>query len=220
MPCHLPSSSNTEKVPIWAILIFIMTIATLSNVQHMIELQEYETLHISSAVLYLIPTIVIAVLNVAIFRQLKRLLKTDQFASATNEIKRVLFQVGLTNLIAIIFVGSQVAYAISVCLHIVSSFAFEFYLCLLRFIAFFQYLLENQENFEENPLEWKTLYKFYSYIEPIMILCRLLNSCLDFYAYMFMRYRNKRAETRRRQEQQQDREMKTQKTIETNLETA
>ena len=220
MPCHLPSSSNTEKVPIWAILIFIMTIATLSNVQHMIELQEYETLHISSAVLYLIPTIVIAVLNVAIFRQLKRLLKTDQFASATNEIKRVLFQVGLTNLIAIIFVGSQVAYAISVCLHIVSSFAFEFYLCLLRFIAFFQYLLENQENFEENPLEWKTLYKFYSYIEPIMILCRLLNSCLDFYAYMFMRYYNRRAETRRRQEQQQDREMKTQKTIETNLETA
>ena len=137
MPCHLPSSSNTEKVPIWAILIFIMTIATLSNVQHMIELQEYETLHISSAVLYLIPTVVIAVLNVAIFRQLKRLLKTDQFASATNEIKRVLFQVGLTNLIAIIFVGSQMAYAISVCLHIVSSFAFEVYLCLLRFIAFF-----------------------------------------------------------------------------------
>ena len=220
MPCHLPSSSNTEKVPIWAILIFIMTIATLSNVQHMIELQEYETLHISSAVLYLIPTVVIAVLNVAIFRQLKRLLKTDQFASATNEIKRVLFQVGLTNLIAIIFVGSQVAYAISVCLHIVSSFAFEFYLCLLRFIAFFQYLLENQEKFEENPLEWKTLYKFYSYIEPIMILCRLLNSCLDFYAYMFMRYYNRRAETHRRQEQQQDREMKTQKTIETNLETA
>ena len=90
----------------------------------------------------------------------------------------------------------------------------------LDLLHFFQYLLENQEKFEENPLEWKTLYKFYSYIEPIMILCRLLNSCLDFYAYMFMRYRNKIAETRRRQEQQQDREMKTQKTIETNLETA
>ena len=105
-------------------MIFIMTMATLSNVQQMMEFEELETRYIVSAVLYNIPAIVIAVVNVALVWQLKRLLKTDQFASATNEIKRVLFQVGLTNLIAIIFVGSQVAYVIYVGLEIVSWFSF------------------------------------------------------------------------------------------------
>ena len=120
---HLPISSDTEKVHLWAILFTIMMIATLSNVQWMVGLDEW-TRYIVSAVLYIIPAIVIAVLNVAIFRQLKRFLRTDQFLSATNEIKKVLFQIGLTNLIAIIFVGSQVAYVIWIGLKIVSWFSF------------------------------------------------------------------------------------------------
>ena len=125
-----------------------MITATLSNVQWMVPsmkdiphyIKEFDTviwgiaierktlltLYIVSAVLYIIPAIVIAALNVAIFRQLKRLLQTDQFSSASNEIKKVLFQIGLTNLIAIIFVGSQVAYAIWVGLAIVSWFSFAF----------------------------------------------------------------------------------------------
>ena len=107
-----------------------MMIATLSNVQWMVESTTLETeftQYIVSAVLYIIPAIVITALNVAIFRQLKRLLQTDQFSSASNEIKKVLFQIGLTNLIAIIFVGSQVAYVIYVGLEIVSWFSFLFY---------------------------------------------------------------------------------------------
>ena len=116
---HLPISSDTEKVHLWAILFTIMMIATL----WMVGLDEW-TRYIVSAVLYIIPAIVIAVLNVAIFRQLKRFLRTDQFLSATNEIKKVLFQIGLTNLIAIIFVGCQVAYAIWVGFLIVSWFSF------------------------------------------------------------------------------------------------
>ena len=110
-------------------MIFIMTMATLSNVQHMMEFEELETRYIVSAVLYNIPAIVIAVVNVALVWQLKRLLKTDQFSSsATNEIRRVLFQVRLTNLIAIIFVGSQVSMALWIGLHIVSLFSFVFYI--------------------------------------------------------------------------------------------
>ena len=126
MPCHLPSSSNTEKVPIWAILIFIMTIATLSNVQHMVNLKEPVVISVS-AVLYTIPAIVIAVVNGALFRQLKRLLNCNQFSSATNEIKKVLFKIQLTNLIAFIFVGSQVAYALHAGLQIVSWLSYVFY---------------------------------------------------------------------------------------------
>ena len=125
-----------------------MITATLSNVQWMVpsmkdiphEIKVFNTViwgiaierktlltqYIVSAVLYIIPAIVIAALNVAIFRQLKRLLQADTYSSANNEIKKVLFQIGLTNLIAIIFVGSQVAYVIWVCLAIVSCFSFVF----------------------------------------------------------------------------------------------
>ena len=115
-------------------MIFIMTMATLSNVQQMMEFKELETRYIVSAVLYNIPAIVIAVVNGVLIWQLKCLLKTDQFSSsATNEIRRVLFQVRLTNLIAIIFVGSQVAYAIWTVLVIVSCFTLCFILdCMIQ----------------------------------------------------------------------------------------
>ena len=107
-------------------MIFIMTMATLSNIQHMMKL---DTRFIISAVLYIIPAIVIAVVNGALIWKLKRLLKIDELSSATNEIKRVLFQIRLTNLIAIIFVGSQVAYVIWISLRIVSLFPFVNYFC-------------------------------------------------------------------------------------------
>ena len=115
-------------------MIFIMTMATLSNVQQMMEFEELETRYIVSAVLYNIPAIVIAIVNGVLIWQLKCLLKTDQFSSsATNEIRRVLFQVRLTNLIAIIFVGSQVAYAIWTVLVIVSCFTLCFILdCMIQ----------------------------------------------------------------------------------------
>ena len=103
-----------------------MAIATLSNVQWMVDLR-LDTVHLVSPVLYIIPTIAITALNVAIFRQLKRLLHTDQFSSLTDEIKKVLFKIRLTNLIAIIFVGAQIAYAINACLVIVSWFPFLFF---------------------------------------------------------------------------------------------
>ena len=51
------------------------------------------------------------------------------------------------------------------------------------------------------------LYKTVAYIEPIMIICRLLNCSLNLYAYILLRYRNKKAENQRRQKRQQDREM-------------
>ena len=73
-------------------------------------------------------------------------------------------------------------------------------------------------------MKWAWLYKLYACIEPVMIICRLLNCSLDFYAYVFLRYRNKTAETRRKEKRQQEREMKmvnqTQKTDESYLETA
>ena len=58
-------------------------------------------------------------------------------------------------------------------------------------------------------MEWETFCKIFACIEPIMIICRLLNCSLDFYAYVLLRYRNKRAETRRKEKRLQDREMKT-----------
>ena len=61
--------------------------------------------------------------------------------------------------------------------------------------------------FHENPSEWKTLYKCYAYIEPFIVICRLLNCSLNFYAYLLLRYRNQRAKIRRRQKREQDREM-------------
>ena len=73
-------------------------------------------------------------------------------------------------------------------------------------------------------MEWETLNKFYVYMRPIMIIGRLLNCSLNFYAYVLLRYRNQRAETRRRQKRQQDREMVSlntpRRTEESNLETA
>ena len=51
------------------------------------------------------------------------------------------------------------------------------------------------------------LYKTLAYIEPTMIICRLLNCSLNLYAYILLRYRNKKAENQRRQKRQQDREM-------------
>ena len=83
---------------------------------------------------------------------------------------------------------------------------------------------ENRKIIHQNPLEWETFCKIFACIEPIMIICRLLNCSLDFYAYVFLRYRNKTAETRRKEKRQQEREMKmvnqTQKTDESYLETA
>ena len=107
-------------------MITILTIATLSNVQHMMKLKSSVVISVS-AVLYIIPAIVIAVVNGALFRQLKRLLNSNQFSSATNEIKKVLFKIQLTNLIAFIYVGSQVAYALHTGLAIVSWLSFVFY---------------------------------------------------------------------------------------------
>ena len=103
-----------------------MTFATLSNVQSMMKL-DVQTDLIVSSVLCIIPAIFIAVVNGALLRQLKRLLKNDQFSSATDEIKKALFKVGLTNLISFIFVGCQVAFVVWVGLEIVSWFSFAFY---------------------------------------------------------------------------------------------
>ena len=116
-----------------------MMIATLSNVQWMVELED-ETKYIISAVVYIIPAIVITALNAAIFRQLKRLLTTDTYSSATDEIKKVLFQIRMTNLIAIIFVASQVGYFISVSLMIVSWFFMCFIKVYLKIVVFFSIL--------------------------------------------------------------------------------
>ena len=107
-------------------MITIMTIATLSNVQHMVNLKASVVVSVSAA-LYIIPAVVIAVVNGALFRQLKRLLNSNQFSSATNEIKKVLFKIQLTNLIAFIYVGSAVAYALHAGLATVSWFSFVFY---------------------------------------------------------------------------------------------
>ena len=68
------------------------------------------------------------------------------------------------------------------------------------------------------------MYKIFAYMRPIMLICRLLNCGLNFYAYMLLRYRNQKAETRQRQKRQQDREMvslnTSKRTDESNLETA
>ena len=77
----------------------------------------------------------------------------------------------------------------------------------LEIIRLFQFRVENYEEVLEHPLEWKTLYKFHAYMKPITTICRLLNCSLNFYVYILLRYRNKKAENRRRQKRQQDREM-------------
>ena len=105
---------------------------------------------------------------------------------------------------------------------------FVFLLCIicLEIIRLFQFLYsrETSKKVHENPLEWKTLFKFLAYMNPIMIICRLLNCSLNFYVYKFLRHRNKKAEIRRRQKRQQDREMvhlRTANTIDTsNVQTA
>ena len=147
-------------------------------------------------------------LNGGLYWQLNRLSKVDQFASASNELKNFLFKARLTNLIALIFICAQVAFVIDYSLYIVSLFSFVYYQSL-EIICLFQFLnsRETRKKFHENPLEWKTLYKFWAYMNPIMIICRLLNCSLNFYVYKFLRHRNKKAEIRRRQKRQQDREM-------------
>mgnify|MGYP001164363791 CR=1 FL=1 len=167
-----------------------------------------ETKSIVSMVSCLVPAIVMVLLNAGLYWQLNRLSKNDQFASASNELKKSLFKARLTNLIASIFICGQVAFVIYYSLGIVSLFSFE-YDQSLEIIRLFQFLYSNetQGKVYKNPLEWKTLFKFHAYMYPIMIFCRLLNCSLNFYVYIFLRYRNKKAEIRRRQKRQQDREM-------------
>ena len=167
-----------------------------------------ETQMIVAMVLCLVPAIVMVLLNGCLYRQLNRLSKVDQFASASNELKKALFKARLTNLIASIFICAQVALVIYISLGIVSLFSFEYYKSL-RIICLFQFLYseESYKKLHENPLGWKTLWTFYAYSYPINIICRLLNCSLNFYVYILLRYRNKKAENRRRQNRQQDREM-------------
>ena len=98
----------------------------MSNIQRMVGL-ETETQLIVSMVLCLVPAIVMVLLNVGLYRQLNRLLKVDQFASASNELKKSVFKARLTNLIASIFICAQVAFVIDYSLGIVSLF----YFCVL-----------------------------------------------------------------------------------------
>merc|ERR1711860_376629 len=177
-----------DKVPIWAILLSVVAISIVSNIQWMVGLH-YVTEFIVSMVLCLVPAIVMVLLNGGLYWQLNRLSKNDQFASASNELKKSLFKARLTNLIALIFICGQVAFVI--------------YYSLWMFL----YSRETRKKVLENPLEWKTLFKFLAYMRPIMIICRLLNCSLNFYVYKFLRHRNKKAEIRRRQKRQQDREM-------------
>ena len=83
-----------------------------------------ETDFIVSMVSCLVPVIVMVLLNGCLYRQLNRLSKIDQFASATNELKKSLFKARLTKLIASIFICGQVALVIYCSLGIVSLFSF------------------------------------------------------------------------------------------------
>ena len=57
------------------------------------------------------------------YRQLKRLRKSDELASATTQIKKALFRATLTNLIALIFISSQVALVLNTGLKLVSWYS-------------------------------------------------------------------------------------------------
>ena len=85
---------------------------------------DIKTQLIVSMVLSLVPAIVMVLLNGGLYWQLNRLSKNDQFASASNELKKSLFKARLTNLIASIFICGQVALVIHYSLGIVSLFSF------------------------------------------------------------------------------------------------
>ena len=85
---------------------------------------ETKTAMVVSMVLCLVPAIVMVLLNGGLYWQLNRLSKNDQFASASNELKKSLFKARLTNLIASIFICGQVAFVIYYSLAIVSLFSF------------------------------------------------------------------------------------------------
>ena len=182
----------------------VVAISIMSNIQWMVGLV-LDTRLIVSMVLYLVPAIVMVLLNGGLYRQLNHLSKVDQFASASKELKKSLFKARLTNLIASIFICAQVVLVIYYSLNIVSLFSFEYYQSL-EIIHLFQFLY-SEETSDKNPLEWKTLQKFQAYMYPIWIICRLLNCSLNFYVYAFLRHQNKKAENCRRQKRQQDREM-------------
>ena len=101
----------------------IVAISIMSNIQWMVGL-DIETQLIVSMVLSLVPAIVMVLLNGGLYWQLNRLSKNDQFASASNELKKSLFKARLTNLIASIFICGQVAFVIYYSLGIVSLFSF------------------------------------------------------------------------------------------------
>ena len=106
----------------------VVAISIMSNIQWMVGLDP-KTQVIVSMVLCLIPTIVMVLLNGGLYRQINRLLKVDQFASASKELKKSLFEARLTNLIASIFICAQVVLVIYFSLGIVSCFSF---LCIIK----------------------------------------------------------------------------------------
>ena len=101
----------------------VVAISIMSNIQWMVRVDtrvDDETQMIVAMVLCLVPAIVMVLLNGCLYRQLNRLSKVDQFASATNNLKKALFKARLTNLICFIFICAQVALVINYSLCIVS----------------------------------------------------------------------------------------------------
>ena len=124
----------------------VVAISIMSNIQWMVGLDP-KTQVIVSMVLCLIPTIVMVLLNGGLYRQINRLLKVDQFASARKELKKSLFEARLTNLIASIFICAQVVLVIYYSLFIVSLFSF----CVL-------FKSRNYPSFSV-PLQWRNSWK-------------------------------------------------------------
>ena len=144
----MPSSRTTDKVPIWVIFMSVVAISIMSNIQYMVGLDR-KTQLIVSMVLCLVPAIVMVLLNGGLYWQLNRLSKNDQFASASNELKKSLFKARLTNLIASIFICAQVAFVIYYSIVMVSLFSF---CVLLKFRNYLSFSVRFQcRNYEKSP---------------------------------------------------------------------
>ena len=103
-------------------MISVVAFSLLSNIQWIVPNTRF-VVSIVTMVMCSVPVIVILLLNGALYRVLHRLRKSPEFASASTDIKKALFRASLTNLIAIIFISSQVALVVNTGLKLVSWYS-------------------------------------------------------------------------------------------------
>ena len=164
-------NKNTDTYSFFWILVIILAMSALSSINYILDLT-INTINQYFMVKSAFPTVVIILCKAMLYKRLRFLLKSGSFTSATKELKKAVFQAKMANAIALILFCSLI-------IEIINS--------TLLMVIFDE---ENRRRFCENPMDWRTMYKCYAYLIPIIKILKLGNSSVNFYVYQYLLYRN------------------------------